>query len=339
MRKYFKSMMALSIFLLTACGGGKKSEANTDNEVNIPSVKVANVSARPVAQIFEYTGTIEPEFKNNIAPSTPLRIEKILVEVGDFVKKNQPLVKMDTSGFKQLQLQLENEKAEFERIDELYKVGGVSKSEWDLAKMALDIRKTAYSNLLENTTLLSPIEGVISVRNYDNGDMYTGNGAIVTVEKIAPVKLLVNISESLYAQVHKGQKVTIKLDVYPNETFEGNISIVYPTINPDTRTFNVEIKINNINKKIRPGMYARAELNYGEVDRVVVPDLAVIKQVGSGDRFVYVYKDGKVYYKKVELGRRLGNEIELISGVENNSQVVIAGQSRLANDIAVELLK
>ena len=88
---------------------------------------------------------------------------------------------------------------------------------------------------------------------------------------------------------------------------------------------------------MRPGMFARAFVNYGTKDYFVVPDLAIVKQSGSGDRYVYVYKDGKVSYNKVELGRRMGDEYELLSGVENNSQVVVAGQSRLFNGAEVQL--
>ena len=86
-------------------------------------------------------------------------------------------------------------------------------------------------------------------------------------------------------------------------------------------------------------MLARATLNFGTQDHVEDPDLAIVKRAGSGDRYVYVYKDGKVSYNKVELGRRMDTEYELISGVDNNSQVVIAGQSKLADGVEVEVEK
>lgn len=131
----------------------------------------------------------------------------------------------------------------------------------------------------------------------------------------------------------------MKLDVYGDEAFEGKISLIYPTIDPTTRTFQVEIQLPNQNQKVRPGMFARASLNFGTEENVVVPDLAIVKQAGAGDRYVYVYKDGKVTYNKVELGRRMGAEYELKSGVPNNSQVVIAGQTRLINGTEVEVEK
>lgn len=335
MKKSFQLIALLAVALLGACSGGKDKAAEKVDEK--PRVKLADVKARPVEQIHEYTATVEAEVKNNIAPSSPVRIDRILVEVGDRVSKGQMLVSMDEANLKQAKFQLDNQEIEFKRMDELYKVGGASKSEWDASKMALDVKKTAYKNLLENTSLLSPINGVITARNYDNGDMYSGGEPVLVVEQITPVKLYINVSETYFTQVKKGAPVAVKLDVYGDEPFEGIISLVYPTVDPTTRTFPVEIKLANKDQRVRPGMFARATLNFGTKDNVVVPDLAIVKQAGSGDRYVYVYKDGKVSYNKVELGRRMGAEYELISGVPDNSQVVIAGQTKLVNGMEVEV--
>jgi RND family efflux transporter MFP subunit len=342
MKKKIQLATLLLIALLGSCSGGKekeKEETTVTTAAEKPKVKLASVYAQPVDQIQEYTATVEAEVKNHIAPSTPVRISRIFAEVGDRVTKGQKLVQMDAANLKQIELQLENQRIEFKRIDELYKVGGVSKSEWDAVKMTLEIRETSYKNMLENTALLSPISGIVTARNYDNGDMFSGALPILTVEQITPVKLIINVSELYFAKVKKGASVSVKVDVYENETFEGKISLVYPTIDVATRTFPVEIKLANRDASIRPGMFARATLNFGTANHVVVPDLSIVKQAGSGDRYVYVYENGKVSYNKVELGRRMDDKYELISGVEDNVQVVIAGQSRLLNDMEVEVEK
>lgn len=338
MKKGFQWMVLLVVAMLGACSGGS-DKAAAEKVDEKPKVKLAEVSSRPVEQIQEYTATVEAEVKNNIAPSSPVRIDRIFVEVGDRVSKGQKLVSMDAASLKQIKYQLDNQQIEFKRIDELYKVGGASKSEWDAAKMNLDIRETSYKNLLENTSLLSPINGVVTARNYDNGDMYGGGEPVLVVEQITPVKLYINVSEGYFTKVKKGAPVSVKVDVYGDEEFEGKISLVYPTINPATRTFPVEIQLVNRDQRVRPGMFARATLNFGTADNVVVPDLAIVKQAGSGDRYVFVYKDGKVSYNKVELGRRMGTEYELKSGVPDNSQVVVAGQARLINGTEVEIEK
>lgn len=331
------ALSTIAIAMLASCGGSQKTDESVERKDEKPVVKLSQVFARPVEQIQEYTATVEAEVKNNIAPATPVRIHRILVEVGDRVSRGQRLVEMDNNNLKQLKLQLENQEIEFSRIDELYNVGGVSRSEWDAAKMALDVRKTSYQNLIENTSLLSPISGVVTARNYDSGDMYSGANPVLVVEQITPVKLMINVSETYFTLIKKGTAVSIKLDVYGDQEFTGKVNLVYPTIDPTTRTFPVEIRLDNKDQRVRPGMFARVTLNFGTVNHVVVPDLAIVKQAGSGDRYVWVYENGKVTYTKVELGRRMDKEYELISGVEDNTQIVVAGQARLQNGVDVEV--
>lgn len=330
-------LSTIAIIALASCGGSQKSDETVERKDEKPVVKLAKVFRRPVEQIQEYTATVEAEVKNNIAPANPVRINKILVEVGDRVAKGQRLVEMDDNNITQLKLQIENQEINFNRMDELYKIGGISKSDWEQLKTALDVQKRAYQNLVENTSLMSPISGVITARNYDNGDMYSGGTPVLTVEQIAPVKLMINVSESFFTSIKKGAEVSIKLDVYGDEEFTGKITLVYPTIDAATRTFPVEVKLDNRDLRVRPGMFARVTMNFGTEEHVVVPDVAIIKQAGSGDRYVYVYNNGKVSYKQVQLGQRLNTEYELISGVEDNSQVVIAGQARLLDGIEVEV--
>jgi RND family efflux transporter MFP subunit len=337
-REMLKVIPLVTLALLMSCSGEKKDTATETHDEKV-KVKIEQVSAQDVDQIADFTATVEANIKNNIAPQSPVRIEKLFAEVGDHVKEGQLLVKMDANNLKQAKVQLENQEVEFNRIDELYKVGGASKSAWDAQKTQLDISRESFKNLQENTQLVSPISGIITARNYDNGDMYSGGDPIFTVEQIRPVKLFVNVSESYFTYVKKGNEVDIKLDVYGDEVFKGKVSLVYPTIDAATRTFPVEIKIANADERVRPGMFARATMNFGTLNHVVAPDQAIVKQSGSGDRYIYVYKNGKVSYQKVELGRRMGNKYEIVSGVDNGDQVVITGQNRLTNGMEVEIDK
>ena len=341
MKKTTFSFAALAVTaLLAACGSKPQAtEAATTTVAEVkPAVKVAQVSVRPVDQVRDYVGTVQAEVKNNIAPQAPGRIAKIFVEVGDHVTKGQKLVQMDAANLQQLTLQIENQKVDFARIKELYAVGAVSKAEFDNMKMSLEVAETQYKNIMENTQLLSPIDGIVTARNYDNGDLYAG-AAILTVEQIRPVKLMVNVSENYYSKVEKGDKAAITLDALPGETFTATVSLKYPTINASTHTFLVELTLTNKDEKVRPGMFARAQINFGTEDHVVVPDVAVVKQPGSGERFVYLYNNGKVSYVKVELGQRLNDAYELLGGVADGATVVIAGQGRLTDGMEVRVEK
>lgn len=334
-QKFFL-LPALALVLLASCSGEKKNAVVEEEKVK---VTVETVHMQSVDQTGEFTATVEPNISNNIAPQSPGRIQKLLVEVGDHVRAGQELVVMDDTNLRQTKIQLDNQELEFNRVDELYKVGGTSKSSWDALKMQLDVTRASYANLLENSKLLSPISGIVTVRNYDSGDMYSGSTPIYTIQQIRPVKLLVNISEVYFTTIKKGQEVDIRMDVYPGEVFKAKVSLVYPTVDAGTRTFPVELKVDNNDEKVRPGMFARAILSFGALDRVVVPDRSVVKQAGSGDRYVYVYKAGKVSYEKVVLGKRLGDRYEVVSGLLDGDQVVTTGQSRLINGAEVEIVK
>ncbi len=331
-------MLAASAVLMAAgCGStGSKTAEQTTVEDTVPSVTVAQVSVREVPQEATYTSTIQPFVKNNIAPQTAGRISRILVDVGDFVKEGQVVAEMDQTQLAQVELQMKNNEVEYNRLKELYAVGGLSKSDLDAIEMAYNVSKTQYKNLLENSTLVSPINGVITARNYDAGDMYAMSAPIYTVEQIVPVKLLVGISETDYSKVEKGDPVEVTADALPGKTFYGKIRKIYPTVDPATRTFTVEIVIDNNYSTLRPGMFSRATVKFGVNNSVVIPDVAVVKQQGSGERFVYVLNaDGTVTYQKVVLGRRMGAEYEVLEGLADGAKVVVGGQIRLKDGIEV----
>lgn len=342
--KMRKVIYLITVASLVACSGSGNNNQATAVEESVAEavVKVTaeRVYRQDIDQISTFTATVEAMKVNNIAPQAPLRIKELYAEVGDHVKEGQKLVDLDDYSLRQMAIQLENNKIEFERVDELYAVGGVSKSEWDARKLAYDISKTNYNNLAENTVLLAPISGIVTARNYDIGDMYSSGNPIYVVEQIRPVKLKVNISEALFTSIKKGMEVDITFDAYGDEQFKGTVSLIYPTIDPQTRTFPVEVKVSNQDEKVRPGMFARVSVAHGTENRVLAPDLAITKQTGSGDRYIFVVKaDNTVSYQKVEVGQRLDDKFEIISGVEDGDMVVTSGQTRLNKGKKVEIVK
>ena len=337
MKTIFRTaIIASAAVLAVACGTKSTKNAAAPVAEVVPTVSVVEVSARMVPQTAVYTSTVQPFVKNNIAPQMAGRITKINAEIGDFVKKGQVLAEIDKASLQQAQLQLLNQEVELERLRTLYEAGAVSKSDFDSIELAYNVTKTQVENLLENTVLCSPIDGVVTARNYDVGDMYAMSSPIYTVEQIKPVKLLVAVSESDYTKVKNGDSVEVKADALPELTFYGKIEKIYPTVDAATRTFNVEVLVPNNYSSLRPGMFTRVTVDFGSNNNVVIPDVAVVKQQGSGERFVYVLNaDGTVTYKKVELGRRMGAEYEVLSGLEDGDKIVTGGQIRLKDGVKV----
>ncbi|MCL1933377.1 MAG: efflux RND transporter periplasmic adaptor subunit [Candidatus Azobacteroides sp.] len=324
----------LSIVILISCGK-KKEEVKEDTAVKVYTT-VAHLET--VDQTATYTANVKADVINQITPAMPGRIEKIYAEIGDRVSKNQLLVQMESSNLKQQNTQLDNLEKDYTRYSELLKVGGIAQQQVDQIKTQIDVLRTAIKNLQDNTQLLSPINGVVTARNYDNGDIYAQT-PILTVEQLNPLKAIVNVSESYFSKVKLGMPVNIQLDVYENETFTGKVSLIYPTIDAATHTFGVQITINNTDMKVRPGMFGRVTLNFGSGQSIVIPDAAVQKQTGSNDKYVFVIESGTAKYRKVELGQHLGDNYEIFSGINNGDTVVTAGQTRLIDGTAVEIIK
>ena len=337
MKTIFRTMfLAGALVMATSCGNSGNKTAQVAVVDDTPTVSVVQVGVQDVPQDVTYTSTVQAFVKNNIVPQGGNRIKKINVEIGDFVKKGQVLAEMDMTQLQQAELQLANNEIEYNRLKALYEAGGLSKSDLDAIEMAYKVSKTAYENLLENSILTSPIDGVVTARNYDVGDMYAMSAPLFTVEQIKPVKLLVAVSESDYSKVKKGDDAIITADAVPGKTFYGKVTRLYPTVDPATRTVNVEVQVANNYNTLRPGMFTRVKLNFGTNKSVVVPDVAVVKQQGSGERFIYVLNaDGTVTYQPVVLGRRLGAEYEILEGIQDGAKVVTGGQLRLKDGIKV----
>lgn len=324
--------------LMTACGQKDKSTATTGQEAPkaAPVVSVVTAQAEDVDITNTFTSNIEPFATNNIVSQTAGRIVSINAEVGQKVSKGQILAKMDDVNLAKTRMQYINDSTELHRLTELYNIGAVSQADYDMVKLSLNVTKKTYENLAENTYLRSPINGVVTARNYDKGDMYSMAQPIFVVEQIQPVKMLVNVSESLFTQVHEGMEFDITVDAYPGESFKGKVNLLYPTVNAATHTFPVEVICENKDQRLRPGMFARVTATFGTNHHIVIPDVAVVKQQGSGEHFVYVLKpDNTVKYTLVELGKRMGNRYEIISGINEGDRIVTEGQIRLKDGVNV----
>ena len=335
-------IITLAVLAIAGCTQKKTSQeaqaAAAQAQAKAQTVKVMPAAKQDVKQNGTYSATVQAFAVNNIAPQSGSRIQKINVEVGDFVGKGQILAEMDRVQLDQAKLRLTNAETELARLKQLYEQGGVAQSDYEAAELNCKVSKSTYDNLLENTILRSPISGVVSARNYDRGDMYAMAAPIFTVQQIVPVKLLVGISEADYTKVRKGDVVTLTVDALPGKSFSGTIKRLYPTIDPATHTVNIEVQVPNQSRELRPGMYAKVEVNFGHSTNIVVPDAAVVRLQGSGQRNVFVVENGTAVQREVSLGRHFEGQYEILSGLSEGELVVVKGGNSLRNGAQVEIL-
>ncbi len=344
MKSTILTLSALSLALLVAgCNGGKKTttKESQNSENTAVLVKTSPVERRDVAQTVDFSSSLIPYKKTFVTPQMALRIDRILVDVGDHVSSGQLVATLDKNQLNQSSVQLRNAEQNLARLRSVYEAGGASKQQIDELETSVAVLRETVDNLQKNIELRSPISGVITGRYNEPGDLFTMSGnadggvGILQVMQINPVKAVVAISEQYYPYVTKGMPVSVRAEVYPDKKFAGKVSIVYPSINSSTRTFNVEVVIPNSAEVLRPGMFTRAEFDMGNRSSLTVSDLAVQKQAGVNDRYVYVIKDGMAERRVVIPGRQVDDRIEILSGVSEGEEVAVTGLSKLKDGAEV----
>ena len=319
---------------LVACNSQSTTKSVAVEEEAI-LVKTAIAELKTIDVFESYTSEIMAYKENDITPAVQgLHIDRILVDVGDKVKEGQTIVTMDQTTLKQQELNLATTQDNYNRMLPVYESGGISEQQIIQLKNTLDLQKEVVENLRKNSTIKSPISGVVTARNFENGDLFASM-PILHIMQIDKLKVKANVSEQYFTKVKVGDKVSIEVDIYPGKSFEGVVSRINPALDARTRTFNVEITIANSSMELRPGMYARAVFNMGSHEGVMISDKAIQKQAGSSERYVYVIKDGVADYRFVTDGRRVGDMIEIVEGLEAGDEVAITSFTRLMNGKAV----
>ena len=331
-------MLIIAAATMVACGSNDKSSTATTSQESATAVKVCTAEVVDVENTEVYTSEILPYRENDITPAAQgLHIDQIKVDVGDRVKQGQVIVTLDPTSLSQMELNLATIEDTYNRMLPVHKAGGVSDQQITELENTLNLQREVVENMRKNSVIKSPISGVVTARNFENGDLFASM-PILHIMQIDKLKVMANVSEQYFPVVKVGQKVDINVDIFPGETFEGRVSRINPALDAQTRTFGVEITIPNFNERLRPGMYARATFNMGKSSGVVVDDVAVQKQAGSSERFVYVIKDGVAEFRFVRDGRRVGNKVSIIEGLEPGEQVATTSFIRLTNGKKVEII-
>ena len=347
-----KSMLKYGLLLITlaavSCSAPKKEKVDKkDNGKKVENVRVMELETRMIARNIEYTSTLQAFEEIHMAPATPGRIDNIYVEVGNRVSKGAVLVQMDRTQLIQAELQLISLQTDFHRLDTLRKVGSVSKQQYDQLKTQYDITKANVEFLQKNTKLVAPFSGVISGKYFESGEMYSGapnplvgKAAIISLVQIDRVKAIVPVSEKYFPLIKTGMVADVVSDIYPDKTFSGKIFRIHPTIDPGSRSFNIELVINNPAGLLRPGMFCRASLNVDRIEATVLPSIAVLKMQGSNDRYLFIEENGKAVRIPVTMGRRYDDMVEVTSDrLKKGDRVIVSGQARLLDGVKVKVVK
>lgn len=331
------TVLSAALFALVACG--PKQEEVQGEKVRKEVVKVEPLKKTEISRVVEFSTSLQGYEIMSIAPSVTGKIEHIYVEIGDKVKSGDMLVRMDQMQLNTTKLTYANLATNMERMESLHEAGSISQQNYDQAKLNYEQTKENLDFLQENTFVKARFNGVISAKNYEDGELYSGQ-PILVLTQIEKLRAYINIPEQFFPKVKAGMKVDIVSDIYPGQVFQGTIEVVHPTIDAATHTFQVKVRIPNGKDLLRPGMYVRTSMSMGKENTIVVPYQSVLKLIGSNERYVYVNDKGVAKRVFVELGQRFDDKIEISGeGIHEGVELVTVGQAKLVEGVQLTISK
>lgn len=338
--KQFNYLVVAALVALTLSSCGKKSENATQTEAErVEKVRVQTLNKMEIMRKVNLSAILQGYETQNVAPSVTGKIEHIFVEEGDRVAAGSMLVRMDQMQYNTAKLTYANLGVELARTETLLKSGSATQQAYDQLKLSYDQTKENIDFLESNTFVKAPFAGVISAKNYEDGELYGGQ-PILVLTQVSTLKAEVAVPERYFPMVKAGMEVIVNSEIYPGREFNAIVERVFPTIDPASHTFIVKVKIPNAKEELRPGMYTSTTLALGEEDVVMAPYQAVLKLQGSNDRYVFINENGRAKRVPVTTGQRVDDKIEIISDeITENSQLVVYGQGRLVDGVKLDIVK
>ena len=324
--------------VLALVGCGKKEAAATQEEERVEQVRTTVLQPREIEREISVSTNLQGYLTQNVAPSLTGKIEHIYCEVGNKVSKGDNLVRMDQTQYKTNKISMANLEVEKNRVTQLLRSGSATQQQYDQICTQYNSTKEQLEFLETNTYVKAPFAGVISAKNYEDGELYSGQ-PILILTQIDKLKALVAIPETYFPRFKEGMKLTLTSEIYPDQEFPATVEVVYPTIDASSHTFQVKVVIPNSKNLLRPGMYVNTTIGLGKANVITAPYQAVEKLVGANDRYVFLNENGRAKRVSVELGQRFDQEIEIIAPeIVPGVEMITTGQHKLVDGVKLNVV-
>lgn len=349
----------------------QKVSAQEERAIPVEAFRVAQTKMKAAIAL---TGTISAYEDVAVFPRiSGSKVIKIYKEVGDFVKSGETLAELDTemieaqlkqayaskasasAAIRQAEIQVSTIKKDYERIKKLYEEEVVPRQQLDqiegqylAAQAALDMAKKKLEEVealikqLELTKsyhqILAPTSGVISERKIEVGEIVSVSSPVFKINSISKVKVKGSIPENYVHGVKPGMEAEVLVDAYPDKKFLGKVRLVSPTVDPKTRTAEIEIEIENKDFLLKPGMFTRVRIDMGEREVLFIPQQALKRFEGTGTYYVFVVDENRrARIKEIVIGDRSEDKIEVVRGLSLNELVVLTLTSGVKEGALLEV--
>lgn len=318
------------------------NQANNEVVVNTTKAKFASLNAD-----YSSNGTFAPFQELTFPSEISGRIIRVLVDEGDYVRVGQTVATIKKDAIEvdmtQAQNKLQNAIIDNQRYENAFKTGGVTKQQLDNSRLELKNAKAAVNAQgirVSDTNVRATISGVVNKRYIEPGSVVAPGTQMFDIVNVSKLKLQVTVTENEIINLRVGQSVKVLASVYSDKEFVGRISFIAPKAD-ESLNFPVEIEVSN-NKDLKAGMYGTAvfstkdDVNAGK-NRLVIPSDAFVNGISSGE--VFVVNNNSVKLTKVVIGKTLGTNVEIISGIKDGTEVVTSGQINLKDGAKVKIVK
>ncbi len=345
-------IIAAVVVLIALIGfrlAGNKKVINEQNKavdrssVPIP-VTVAKAEQAAVESGFSLPAVVKPVNEANITLNASGKIKSLNFDLGTRVSKGQIIGSLDNN-LKQInlssaQLMEQKSEADFIRFKDLYAGKAASEVDFNNAKYSYENAKNQVEQIkqqIADGNMISPVNGVISKKNVEEGEFVNIGATIATVVDISTLKASVMVSEKDVYRLQEGMMVSIVSDVFPGKEFKGKIRYISDA-GDESHNYEVEVTINNNDRlPIKAGTFISVKFDVKSSGSALqIPKLALVE--GTKNPYVYIVNGNKPVIRKLTLGRDLGENIEVVSGLKAGEVVIVSGQINLTENSMIEVV-
>ncbi len=338
--------LVLATMLLTACGDSSNSgdESDDEEQLSIP-VETIKPTRGDIDAMYSGTAPIEAFADALVIAKVGGEVREILVEEGDDVTTGQVLARLDGDRLRleaqQAEATLRKLERDYQRNVDLKDKALVSAGDFEKIQFEMEALKAAYdlaSLEYSYTEIRAPINGVISQRFVKIGNTIEVNAETFQVTSLEPLVSYLHIPEREFRRIDANQAATIDVDALQDTRFEALVARVSPVVDPDTGTFKITIEVSDPTRRLKPGMFGRISIVYdSHLNALQIPRSAIIEEAGTTSVFVV---SGEVVEKRIiHTGYAEGGNIEVLSGIDDDDEIVFVGHTNLKEGSKVAVIE
>ena len=330
---------ALIVFTLFSCGQSKEQAPKTVAKKN-PLVKIQQAQSSKMAVFVEITGTVDANIFTDIKSPADGIVDFLAARENQPVTKDHIVAVINPTDRVAI---ISANQLELEQLERKIKTVTQGSEEFQSVSVALEKAKSNLEyarNMYQTIPVICPMNGIVTARWTEQGNQVSAKDKIITISDMNSLVIKAEANEQYFEAIKKGKKIPVVLNAYPNDSLQGIISLVYPQVDPVTRSVKFDVRLVNFSKSLLPGMMANLKIPVSVSENLlVVPEQSVLVSPNN-DNFLFVVDADSIAHRRiVKTGRVSGNKLEIIAGLKENEKVVVTGQEMLKDSVKVMIMK